>query len=187
MATRRRRISAEAWAVFAVLVLTAIALIGDWWKGHAVLGWVIFGVIVAALGFCLYRFRGFRARLFGRLKAPFDRLINEPTERDEPTTTGTRVISVPALTQAERDVFIYYTGNRCEHPDCAERNVHEVHHIKPREEGGRNSVWNLIVLCPNHHTLAQKGVPARSTQHLWVEEHKNERYRLLRSGKWKYR
>jgi len=31
----------------------------------------------------------------------------------------------------------------------------EVHHIQPREHGGRNTPENLVVLCPNHHWMAQ--------------------------------
>lgn len=30
-----------------------------------------------------------------------------------------------------------------------------VHHILPRENGGRNDPENLVILCPNHHWMAQ--------------------------------
>ena len=158
----------------------AYALIANWWKEHPVLGWVILGLVLALLAFLLYRSQGLHARLFNVLKNAVGRAIHEPTPAS--TSQSTR-----ALTQTERDLFIYYIGNRCEKPGCPERNVHEVHHMKPREEGGKNTVWNLIVLCPTCHTLAQKNIPSRSTQRFWVQQHSNQRHRLLRSRKWPYR
>lgn len=176
----QRRIRQEFWIGLIVVALVAYALIADWWKEHGALGWVILALVLALLAFLLYRFPGLRARLFNALKTAIARAIHEPT------TTSTSQ-STRALTQSERDLFIYYIGNRCEKPGCPERNVHEVHHIKPREEGGKNTVWNLIVLCPTCHTLAQKNIPSRSTQRFWVQQHSNQRHRLLRSGKWPYR
>lgn len=34
----------------------------------------------------------------------------------------------------------------------------EVHHIKPRHKGGKDALDNLITLCPNHHTMADRGL-----------------------------
>lgn len=36
-----------------------------------------------------------------------------------------------------------------------------VHHITPRREGGKDAVANLIVLCPNHHAMADRGLLTR--------------------------
>ncbi|MFP3879331.1 MAG: HNH endonuclease [Dehalococcoidia bacterium] len=93
----------------------------------------------------------------------------------------------PDLTSSERALFIHYTGNRCEDPTCGKTGNLEIHHIKPRHEGGTNTVWNLLVLCPNHHDSANKGIPPRQRQKLWVQEHRTQRIRLLRSGRWDYR
>ena len=38
----------------------------------------------------------------------------------------------------------------------------EIHHIVPRSEGGKNTAGNLIVLCPNCHRKADRGVLSRS-------------------------
>ena len=158
----QRRIRQEFWIGLIVVALVAYALIADWWKEHAALGWVILALVLVLLAFLLYRFPGFRARLFNALKTAIPRAIHEST----PTSTSQ---STRALTQSERDLFIYCIGNRCEKPGCPERNVHEVHHIKPKQEGGKNTVWNLIVLCPTCHTLAQKNIPSRSTQRFWLK------------------
>lgn len=34
----------------------------------------------------------------------------------------------------------------------------QTHHIKPRREGGTNEVGNLVMLCPNHHWMADHGL-----------------------------
>jgi len=33
----------------------------------------------------------------------------------------------------------------------------DVHHIVPRRDGGSNDLDNLVILCPNHHRLADQG------------------------------
>ena len=191
MANGQSRIRPGFWIGLAFVALLAYALIADWWKENPVLGRVIVAVVVAVLAFSLWRSQRFRTFLFGTVKKAAKGLVYEPEEAtrgaDPAAMSRSGFTPVPSLTQNERDLFILYIGSRCERPDCPEPNVHDIHHIKPREEGGNNSVWNLIVLCPNHHRLAQNGIPSRSQQRLWAQRHKNERYRLLRSGKWRYR
>ena len=38
----------------------------------------------------------------------------------------------------------------CEY-ETNERNRIHIHHIKPRQIGGENKKFNLVMLCPNHH------------------------------------
>ncbi len=185
MSTGQRRVRSELWIGLIFVALLAYALVADWWKEHAVLGWAILGIVLALLGFSFYRFRKFRNWLFGKVRSASDRLIHEPEESAVASTPPRS--AVPSLTQNDRDLFIEFMGGKCEYPNCPERNALEIHHIRPREEGGNNTVWNLLVLCPNHHTLAQKNIPPRSRQRLWAQKHGNQRRRLLRSGKWKYR
>ncbi len=50
-------------------------------------------------------------------------------------------------------------GGRC--AICGFNVVVEVHHIQPRKRnggGGTNELDNLITLCPNHHTMADRGL-----------------------------
>jgi len=44
-------------------------------------------------------------------------------------------------------------GNKCMICGWKEASC-EAHHIIPRSKGGVNSVYNGVVLCPNHHKLA---------------------------------
>ena len=40
---------------------------------------------------------------------------------------------------------------------CGFDEVVEVHHIIPKAVGGNDVIENLILLCPNHHALADRG------------------------------
>lgn len=48
----------------------------------------------------------------------------------------------------------------------------EMHHIIPVAEGGTEEIENIILLCPNHHKMADKGVLSREDlkQYLKTEE-----------------
>ena len=41
---------------------------------------------------------------------------------------------------------------------CGFDTITEVHHILPRTDGGTDDPDNLIVLCPNHHAMADRGM-----------------------------
>jgi hypothetical protein len=41
---------------------------------------------------------------------------------------------------------------------CGFDAIVEVHHIIPRRDGGSDDPSNLITLCPNHHTMADRGL-----------------------------
>lgn len=48
-----------------------------------------------------------------------------------------------------------YFGNKC--MICGWDEIVDVHHIIPRRHNGSNNLDNLIVLCPNHHRMADLG------------------------------
>lgn len=54
-----------------------------------------------------------------------------------------------------RYVYDLY-GGKC--AVCGFDEVLEIHHIVPKYLGGGNQLSNLIVLCPNHHALADRGM-----------------------------
>jgi len=39
----------------------------------------------------------------------------------------------------------------CDYTTNVKKAIH-IHHIKPRELGGENKQYNLVYLCPNHHS-----------------------------------
>ena len=67
----------------------------------------------------------------------------------------------PPVPAALKNKLYYERANgACEH--CGERvDQPHVHHIKPRADGGPNTMSNLIVLCPNCHSKADSGLIAR--------------------------
>jgi len=170
------------WAQVIIIAFILGAIIWALVPKHII--WVAIAValvILAVVSYLAYKkqglapFTSFAKRVYYWLSAS-----SKPSDASTSTTASD-------LTSTERALFIHYTGNRCEDPTCRKTGNLEIHHIKPRHEGGTNSVWNLLVLCPNHHDLANKSIPPRARQSLWVQDHRSQRIRLLRSGRWKYR
>ena len=174
----------------AFVALLAYALIADWWKDNPVAGRVIVVIVIAVFVLCLVLIRAFREWFARKIKRAFGGLVYEDEEESsagsEAVRAPSRPIPPPDLTSNERNLFTHRMGNRCENPTCRWTGLLEVHHIRPRREGGTNSVWNLLALCPNHHTEANNGIPSRPRQRQWVQHHRNQRNELRRSGKWKY-
>jgi hypothetical protein len=46
---------------------------------------------------------------------------------------------------------------RCQVPGCRHATFVDVHHIRPREEGGRHEPENLLTLCSAHHRACHRG------------------------------
>jgi 5-methylcytosine-specific restriction endonuclease McrA len=65
------------------------------------------------------------------------------------------------LSQKEKEIAINKVGTKCCYPNCSENIALEVHHIIPRADGGTNKENNLVVLCTNHHHLADRGAIPR--------------------------
>jgi hypothetical protein len=67
----------------------------------------------------------------------------------------------PRLTHAippatRRKVFEQY-GHRCAVPHCRNRLWLDLHHIRPRSQGGDHRAGNLVCLCSAHHRLIHEG------------------------------
>lgn len=71
------------------------------------------------------------------------------------------------MSQREKESLINKVGTRCCYPNCSQSVGLEVHHIIPRSQGGTNKENNLIVLCPNHHHLADRGAIPRDRLKLY--------------------
>jgi hypothetical protein len=155
MAKGQRRIRPELWLVLIFLALLAYALIADWWKGHAVLGWVIVGIVVALLAFSLYRFPAFRGLLFRTAQKATEKIAYEP-----------EVSGREPLRPELREHMLQRADYKCENPDCKEHVKPEIHHIDGNN--GHNDPRNLIALCPNCHTKAHDGEYSNSQLRNWV-------------------
>ncbi|MCB9512839.1 MAG: HNH endonuclease [Candidatus Latescibacteria bacterium] len=57
------------------------------------------------------------------------------------------------LTPALRRTILARDGHRCQGPGCTSTRFLEVHHRKPRANGGTNDPSNLITLCSACHQL----------------------------------
>ena len=76
----------------------------------------------------------------------------------------------PPAPQKLKDKLFFERADRvCEYCEM-EFDHPEVHHIRPRSEGGPNTSRNLIVLCPNCHAKADRGAISRSKLRYKVRE-----------------
>jgi len=58
---------------------------------------------------------------------------------------------------AVRRLVLVRDGGRCQVPGCRNRRHVEVHHLRPRAEGGSHEPENLVTLCSCHHDMVHKG------------------------------
>ena len=155
MAKRKRRTREEFWVGLIFVALLAYALIADWWKEHAVLGWTIVAVIVAMLVFSIYRFPAFRRWLFMGAKKAGQSIVYE-----------TEAPGREPLPSDLRERILKRAHHRCENPDCRAHINPHIHHIDC--DNSNNRPRNLIALCPNCHTRAHHGVYSPSQLRNWV-------------------
>ena len=146
MVQRQRRIRVEFWAGLIFVALLAYALLADWWKEHAVLGRVIFGIAVAALAFSLWKSQRFRSFVFGTMKKVGEGVVYQPTE---PAGTSGR----DPLPTELREYILGRADNRCENPNCRKRVPLKIHHIDGNHN--HNAAKNLIALCGTCHDMAE--------------------------------
>lgn len=67
----------------------------------------------------------------------------------------------PAPESLKNDLYFERANRQCEW--CGkEVDSPDTHHIKPRKKGGPNEAENLIILCPNCHRKADRGMISRS-------------------------
>lgn len=79
----------------------------------------------------------------------------------------------PASKKIKNELYFERADKQCEW--CGKDiDSPDVHHIKPREEGGPNKTSNLIVLCPNCHRKADSGVISRSKLKYQVRKNRGE-------------
>lgn len=125
----------------------------------------IIAVIFLLGGISILGFGGYLAKTEGP-KAAINWLITVPKDkrsRKKRRRSKTVEKTPPAPQSLKNDLFFERANMRCEVCDRDLTGLKEqVHHIKPRSEGGPNTPMNLIVLCPNCHSKAHYGGLSRS-------------------------
>lgn len=64
---------------------------------------------------------------------------------------------------------------------CGQKYFIDVHHIKPRNEGGNHKPSNLVVLCPTCHRAADRGVYSRRILRKLGNDHINKVQQIVAS------
>ncbi|ADJ26107.1 HNH endonuclease [Dehalogenimonas lykanthroporepellens BL-DC-9] len=143
--------------IFAVIFISliALALIMDWWKANAVLGWTIIGIVAVSTGFFLYKSGRFRASIKNATKSTATKLVfeNEANERE------------PLPPQVRQEVM-RRAKHRCENEECSYSRTLHIHHIDM--DNSNNRLFNLIALCPNCHKDAHNGYITSTQCRNWV-------------------
>jgi 5-methylcytosine-specific restriction endonuclease McrA len=62
-----------------------------------------------------------------------------------------------AVPPALRRAVLARDRRRCRVPGCKNTHFVDVHHLRPRSEGGENKLENLITLCTAHHRATHRG------------------------------
>ncbi len=152
---KRRSIREGFWFALIFIAIVIYALLADWWKENATLGWIILGILLAVLAFLLYRFASLRGWLRRQVKSVAQKAVfEEVASGREP------------LPQDKRNEVLKRASNRCENERCNQKVNPHIHHIDGNNS--HNNLSNLIALCPNCHQKAHNGIFTESQLHNWV-------------------
>lgn len=83
-----------------------------------------------------------------------------------PSLNDKRRPAIPAIPADLKRKVLVEAGHRCAIPTCRHIEV-EVHHIIPWAERNEHTYENLIALCPNCHSLADKNKIDRKSLRLY--------------------
>ncbi|MCU4801310.1 HNH endonuclease [Halobacteria archaeon HArc-gm2] len=121
----------------------------------------LFGVGALIVGVTPFVFTGYLYRTEDWQSA-WEFLVTPLEDRTSSDSSSSKTKKTPPTPEKLKNKLIFdRSGQRCEW--CEESYDHlQVHHIKPRREGGPNDPENLIVLCPNCHENADREAIPRS-------------------------
>ncbi len=89
--------------------------------------------------------------LGGTLEEVLEKAVGETLQRRDPIQKAERAFlrkGGPSIKNA-----IHWRDGGCTQPGCNEQRYLQVHHIKPRAQGGSEAPENLQVLCSAHHRM----------------------------------
>ena len=151
----KRRVKEEVWVAVAFCGLVVFALLADWWKENAAIGWTVIGVLSVLLVFFAYRYASFRGWLGRQVKSAAVKAVFEDVASDrEP------------LSQYERAAVLRRSQSRCENERCKYQGKPHIHHIDMNNNN--NNLANLIALCPFCHQQAHDGKFTQSQLFNWA-------------------
>ena len=155
MPNRRRKVKDEFWVAAIVAAIIVYALLVDWWKAHAVLGWIILVVLLAVAGYILYRYASLRGWLGRQVKGTVSKVVYEDIASErEP------------LSQYERNAVLKRSQYRCENESCNYQGKPHIHHIDMNNQ--HDSLPNLIALCPSCHQKTHDGMFTQTQLFNWA-------------------
>ena len=145
MANSRKKVKDGVWIGGALGTLILYALLADWWKTHAVLGWIILIVLLGIVGYVLYKYAEVCGWLGHQVKETISGVVFEKTASErEPLPKALRA---EVLRRAQFDV---------------------------KMNNSHNNKDNLIALCPNCHQRAHNGELSESQLINWVRRDFNK-------------
>jgi HNH endonuclease len=90
--------------------------------------------------------------------SPMSAANENATGGDTPVThVGRPKRARRAIPPALRRAVLARDRGCCRVPGCTNTHFVDVHHIRPRSEGGTNTIENLITICTAHHRAAHRG------------------------------
>jgi hypothetical protein len=162
VAKGKRRVRDEVIYASVFIVIILLTLVLDWWKEHAVIGWVIVGIMIIFFLFSLYRFPAFRGWVVKKgVSASKKAVFTDETPGREP------------IPRNLYNRIMQHANNRCQNPDCRYQGKPVIYHINQDRNDDR--FWNLIALCPNCHNHAHAGKFSFSQLRNWHKMKRNPR------------
>jgi len=153
--TKKRSMREGFWIAVIFVAILAFAILADWWKENAILGWSILGALAIVFAFLLYRYASVRGWIGRQVKDIAVKAVFEDAASErEP------------LPQETREGVLIRARGRCENEHCNYKGKPHIHHIDGNNS--HNRFVNLIALCPNCHQKAHDGVFTESQLVNWV-------------------
>ena len=125
------------------------------------------GVLYVGIGFKTeYESDGLNAAVNWLINGTISNSSSSNTQAKSPNPTEK---TPPPSEKLKNELYFDRADQECEW--CQKRtDTPEIHHIKPKSEGGPNNQRNLIVLCPDCHRKADGGMMGRSKLKYRVRE-----------------
>ncbi len=156
----RREDKRIALVIFLFFVFLIYALLAQVFEKYGIIAWSLLGVFGALFIFGIVKSASFRRKVGDAAKRLFKftiELISSGGERKIRTKIPKHI----------KEEIMRRAGYRCQYPGCGVRENLEHHHIDG--DPSNHNPSNLIVLCPNHHRKAQKGIYRREQLKAWAK------------------